>query len=62
MKVYVVATGAVFGLITLAHVWRIVEEPRMAAEPFFLLLTAVSAALSIAALVLARRSGTRDGR
>lgn len=62
MKMYVVATGAVFGLITLAHIWRIVEEPRMASEPFFLLLTAVSAALSIAALLLARRSGTRDGR
>ena len=60
MKVYVVATGIVFGLITVAHLWRIVEEPRMASEPFFLLLTAVSAVLCLMAMRLAFRSGPRS--
>ena len=47
MKAYVVTTGAIFGLITLAHIWRVIaEEPRMATEPFFVLLTVVAAALS----------------
>ena len=57
MKAYVVTTGAIFGLITLAHIWRVIaEEPRMATEPFFVLLTVVAAALSFWAWRLLRLS------
>lgn len=48
MKAYLITTGSVFGLITLAHLWRIVEEGRrLATEPAFLLLTVLSGALSV---------------
>lgn len=54
MRTYVITTGAVFGLLTLAHLWRIVgENPHLAADPFFVTVTALSAALCVwAALVL----------
>lgn len=43
MKVYVVTTGAVFGLLTLAHVWRMVEEgSHLATDPLFVLVTLAS--------------------
>ena len=48
MKTYVMTTGAVFGLITLAHILRIVAEgPRLASEPCFVLMTVLSTALSL---------------
>ena len=48
MKTYVMTTGAVFALITLAHILRIVAEgPRLASEPFFVLMTVLSTALSL---------------
>lgn len=50
MKAYVITTGAVFGLITLAHVARVVAEPKMAKEPFFILLTLLAAGLCVWAL------------
>ena len=28
MRAYVMTTGVLFGLITLAHVWRVIEEGR----------------------------------
>ncbi len=55
MRTYVIATGVVFGLLTLAHVWRLVVEPHYRTDPFFLTITAVSAALSVAAWVVARK-------
>lgn len=46
MKAYVMTTGAVFGLLALAHVWRvIVEGPHLARDPFYLLITVIAAAL-----------------
>lgn len=57
MKAYLITTGAVFGLITLAHLWRIVAEwPRLATEPGYLLLTVTSAILSLWAWRLLRPS------
>lgn len=48
MKGYVTTTGLVFGLITLAHIWRVVEEgSRLAGDPFFALITVVAASLCI---------------
>jgi hypothetical protein len=54
MKAYLITTSAVFGLITLAHVWRAVAESSRLAEPLYLLLTALSAGLCLWALYLLR--------
>ena len=56
MKCYLITTGTLFGLITLAHVWRIIQEPRFAKDPWYLLLTFVAAALSLWAWRLLRIS------
>jgi hypothetical protein len=46
MKAYVMTTGAVFGLITLAHVLRIIAEgPHLMTDPFYVLLTVAAASL-----------------
>jgi hypothetical protein len=46
MKAYVMTTGTIFGLITLAHIWRVIEEGRhLATEPWFVLLTVATAAM-----------------
>jgi hypothetical protein len=55
MKIYVIITGVIFALITIAHVARMVMEPRVLTEPVYLLLTLVSAALAIWAVVVLRR-------
>jgi hypothetical protein len=48
MKAYVMTTGTIFGLITLAHIWRaIVEGSHVATDPFFVVLTIAAAALSL---------------
>ena len=48
MRAYLMTTGAVFGLIVVAHVWRIVEEgAHLAADPAYLALTAASGALCL---------------
>jgi hypothetical protein len=57
MKAYVMTTGVVFSLLTLAHVWRAVVEGRhVATDPFFILITAAAAALSLWAWRLLRLS------
>jgi protein-S-isoprenylcysteine O-methyltransferase Ste14 len=57
MRAYLISTGALFGLITVAHLWRIVDEsPRFATDPWYLLLTAAAAALCLWAWRLLRRS------
>jgi hypothetical protein len=55
MKAYIITTGAIFGLITLAHFWRIAEEPHLAKDPFFLVLTVAAAALCVWAWRVLRR-------
>ena len=48
MKAYLITTGTVFGLITVAHVVRIVVEgPRLATDPIFVLLTLAAGGLSL---------------
>ena len=55
MKVYVMTTGAVFGLITLAHLLRIIAEgPHVATDPWFVLLTVAAGALCLWAWRLLR--------
>jgi hypothetical protein len=57
MTAYIRITGALFGLITLAHLLRIIVEwPRFATDTWYLLLTAASAALCVWALRLLRPS------
>ena len=57
MKAYLVTTGIIFALITLAHILRMFAEgPRLAKDPFFLLLTFLAAGLSVWAWRLLRRS------
>ena len=47
MKAYVVTSGAIFGLIMLAHLLRIVAEgSHVARDPWFVLLTVAAGSLS----------------
>jgi len=57
MKAYVIITGAIFGLLALLHVWRVIaERSSLAMEPWFVLMTLASAALCVWAFRLLRRS------
>lgn len=57
MKAYLVTTGAVFGLIVLAHLLRIVDEgSHLLRDPWWVLLTLAAAALSLWAWRLLRLS------
>jgi hypothetical protein len=48
MKAYVMTTGAVFGLLTLVHLWRIVAEGlHLATELPYILITAAAAGLCL---------------
>jgi hypothetical protein len=63
MKTYIVTTGLLFCLITVAHIARIVAERHLARDPWYLLLTIAAAVLAIWAWRLVRASaGTRDQR
>lgn len=55
MKAYVVTTGTVFGLLVLAHIWRvIVEGLGLAKDPSYILITIAAAALCLWAWRVAR--------
>ena len=58
-KPYVITTGVIFGLITLAHIWRIAAERPVAADPWFLSLTGIAAGLAFWAFALLRGSPHR---
>jgi hypothetical protein len=59
MRTYVAITGVIFGLITVAHVWRFVAEgSRLATEPFFILMTVASTAFALWAVRLLRSRST----
>lgn len=56
MKAYVITTGVIFGLITIAHILRFVMEgSHLATEPLFILLTLLSAALCVWSWLVLRR-------
>jgi uncharacterized membrane protein len=56
MKAYVITSGAIFGVLTIAHLLRIaVENRHLATDPFFVLITLASAALCIWAWRVLRR-------
>lgn len=53
MKAYVITTGAIFGLIIVAHVCRLVADgPQLATNPFFILMTTAAAGLCVWACCL----------
>jgi hypothetical protein len=55
MKAYVLTTGIVFGLLTLAHLWRIVAEGRqLLTNPWWIGITLGAAALGLWAWRLLR--------
>ena len=56
MRAYVITTGVVFGLITIAHLVRIVLERRLVPDPVFILFTLLSAGLTIWAWSVLRSS------
>jgi hypothetical protein len=56
MKAYVITTGVIFGMITVAHLLRFVMEgSHLAGEPFFILLTLLSAGLCVWSWLVLRR-------
>jgi len=59
MKTYLTLTAILFGLLTVVHFWRmLVERETLAKDPWFLIITLVSAALcfwAVRLLVVARR-------
>ena len=57
MRAYVLTTGVIFGIVTLAHVWRMVEERPMATEPWYILITVATGALCLWAWRVLRRTG-----
>jgi hypothetical protein len=56
VRAYVILTGIVFGLITLAHVLRAIQEGPGVLNVWWILLTVATAALSIWAFRLVRLS------
>jgi hypothetical protein len=61
MKSYLWVTGSVFGLLTVVHIWRMFAESMAPArEPWFLLITGISAALCVWAFGLLRSSAARS--
>jgi hypothetical protein len=55
LKAYVITAGIVFGLLTLVHIWRIIVEPNLATDPWFILITLASGALCFGAWRVARK-------
>lgn len=48
MKTYMITTGVIFGLVTLAHIWRaIAENSHLMTDPLFIVIILATAALSI---------------
>ena len=57
MRAYVMTTGVIFGLLALVHLWRaVVEWPHLATDPWFLIITALAAALCLWAWRVLRQS------
>ncbi len=57
MKAYLITTGIVFGLITMAHIWRgFAEGSHLATDSVFILLTVLSAVLCFWAFRLLKLS------
>jgi hypothetical protein len=47
MRAYVMTTGVVFGLLTLAHLWSMIEERQLVTEPWYVLITVAAGVLCL---------------
>lgn len=57
VRVYLLTTGILFGLLTLAHVWRVfAESATLARDPWYVLITTIAAVFCVWALALYRRT------
>jgi H+/Cl- antiporter ClcA len=55
MKAYVITTGSIFALLTVMHVWRLIEEGRqLATNPWWIFITLAAAGLAVWAAWLLR--------
>ena len=55
MKAYLLSTGTLFGLIVVAHVWRVIAESRtLLRDPWYWLLTMIALAFCVWAFRLVR--------
>jgi hypothetical protein len=61
MKAYIATTGALFLLLTVTHVVRVVQESHLARDPFFLVATVVAFALALWALRLLTKGAPQRG-
>jgi hypothetical protein len=60
MKAYLLTTGSLFGVLALLHGWRVVAESRsLGRDPWFLVITLLSAALCVWAVRLLRQPTTK---
>ena len=60
MKAYLLVTGSIFGLLVVAHILRLVQEPHIAGDPWWWVITLLAAGLcawAFRVLALARRGG-----
>jgi len=60
VKAYVLTTGILSGLLAVVHVWRMIVEPNLSGEAWFILATVGPAALAIWAWPVLRRVGKED--
>ena len=57
MKAYLITTGALFGVLTVAHIVRVImENPGLVRDPFYVLITLLTAVLCVWAFYLVRKS------
>jgi hypothetical protein len=57
MRAYVMTTGAVFGLLAVAHAWRVFEEGlEVVGNPWFLVTSVAAVAMCLWACRLLRAS------
>lgn len=56
MRAYVITTGAIFGLLTLAHIWRWYVERHLLTDIGHVSVTVIAAALCIWSWRLTRRT------
>ena len=48
MKTYTITTGILFGLLTVVHVWRAIEEwDHLGTDPWYWLITAAAGAMGV---------------
>lgn len=56
MRAYVITTGAVFGLLTVAHLARMFVEARFSVDASYWVITATTAALCAWSVYVLRRA------